>query len=90
MRTNCNNSDPEVIESLFVEFDNPFGKYIGAGFLEVFNEILSNIRRGGKTCYVAGDYNLDIYTTMITLKLRNWSATYFRICYSRSLQNQHA
>ena len=31
-----------------------------SAFLVVFNEILSNITRGGKTCYVAGDYNLDI------------------------------
>ena len=70
MRTDCNYSDPEVIESLFVELDNPFGKNIVVSvvygppnlsrFLEVFNEILLNITRGGKTCYVAGDYNLDI------------------------------
>ena len=26
----------------------------------MFNGILSNITKGGKTCYVAGDYNLDI------------------------------
>ena len=72
LRPDCNYSDPEVIESLLVEFDIPRGKNIVVGvvyrppnqnlsaFLAVFNEILSNITRGGKTCYVAGDYNLDI------------------------------
>ena len=72
LRPDCNYSDPEVIESLFVELDIPRGKNIVVGvvyrppnqnlsaFLAVFNEILSNITRGGKTCYVAGDYNLDI------------------------------
>ena len=31
MRTDCNYSDPEVIESLFVELDHPFGKNIVVG-----------------------------------------------------------
>ena len=31
MRPGCNYSDPEVIESLFVELDNPFGKNIVVG-----------------------------------------------------------
>ena len=72
MPTDCNYSDLEAIESLFVELNNPFGKNIVvgvvypppnqtlSGFLEVFNEILSSIKRGGNTCCVSGDYNLDI------------------------------
>ena len=72
LHPDCNYSDPEVIESLFVELDIPRGKNIVVGvvyrlpnqnlsaFLAVFNEILSNITRGGKTYYVAGHYNLDI------------------------------
>ena len=31
MCTDCNYSDPEVIESLFVELDNPLGKNIVVG-----------------------------------------------------------
>jgi hypothetical protein len=68
----CSFSDPDVIESLFVEIDVPSGKNIIVGtiyrppsqnttaFLDKFNEIMSSISRSKKHCYVMGDFNLDL------------------------------
>ena len=68
----CKLSDPEVIESLFVEITVPHGKNIIVGcvyrppnqntalFLDKLNDILSYISRNNKQCYVMGDFNLDL------------------------------
>ena len=68
----CNISNPEVIESLFVEISNPLGKNIIVGtvyrppnqnlvsFIEHFNKILSIISKDNKQCYIMGDFNLDL------------------------------
>ena len=68
----CNISNPEVIESLFVEISNPLGKNIIVGtvyrppnqnlvsFIEDFNKILSIISKDNKQCYIMGDFNLDL------------------------------
>ena len=68
----CKFSDPEVIESIFVEIIVPQGKNIIVGcvyrppnqntalFLEKFNDILSIITKDNKYCYVMGDFNLDL------------------------------
>ena len=67
----CKLSDPETIESLFVEITVPHEKNIIIGcvyrspnqntalFLEKFN-ILSRISKDKKQCYVMGDFNLDL------------------------------
>jgi hypothetical protein len=69
---NCTVSNPEVIESLFVEIINPNGKnsIVGtiyrppnqniASFLEEINKILSIITKDNKHCYIMGDFNLDL------------------------------
>ena len=69
----CNYSEPEVIETLFVEINIPNGKNIIVGtvyrppnynirdFLEKFNEILAKITRNDKYCYLGGDYNIDLF-----------------------------
>jgi hypothetical protein len=68
----CNISNPEVIESLFVEISNPLGKNIIVGtvyrppnqnlvsFIEDFNKIISIISKDNKQCYIMGDFNLDL------------------------------
>ena len=68
----CKLSDPETIESLFVEITVPHGKKIILGFvyrlpnqntalfLDKFNDILSRISKDNKQCYVMGDFNLDL------------------------------
>ena len=68
----CKLSDPEVIESLFVEITVPHGKNIIVGcvyrppnqntalFLDKLNDILSYISKDNKQCYVMGDFNLDL------------------------------
>ena len=68
----CKLSDPETIESLFVEITVPHGKNIIVGFvyrppnqntalfLDKFNDILSRIFKDNKQCYVMGDFNLDL------------------------------
>ena len=68
----CKFSDPEVIESIFVEIIVPQGKNIIVGcvyrlpnqntslFLEKFNDILAIITKDNKHCYVMGDFNLDL------------------------------
>ena len=65
-------SDPEVIESLFLEIIVPHGKKFIVGcvyrpanqnaamFIDKFNNILSLISKGNKHCYVMGDFNLDL------------------------------
>ena len=70
--SDCNHSDPDAIESLFVEIHNPHGKNIVVGaiyrppnqnttaFLDIFNNILSKVSRKDKYCYLGGDYNLDL------------------------------
>ena len=72
LREECNFSDSEVIESLFLEITVPHGKNIIAGsvyrppnqntatFLDKFNDILSSISKDNKHCYVMGDFNLDL------------------------------
>ena len=69
----CNFSDPNIIESLFVEIFVPNSKNIVAGvvyrspnqnlslFLDKFNEILSTISKNNRHCYIMGDYNIDMY-----------------------------
>ena len=68
----CTFSDPEVIESIFVEIIVPQGKNIIVGcvyrppnqntslFLEKFNDILTINTKDNKHCYVMGDFNLDL------------------------------
>ena len=67
----CTYSNPDVIESLFVEINVPQGKNIVVGviyrppnqntavFIDELNDILINITRGNKLCYIMGDFNLD-------------------------------
>ena len=69
---NCYFSDPEIMESLFVEICIPRGKNIIVGtiyrppnqnlssFLEKFNELISIISKDNKHCYIMGDFNLDL------------------------------
>ena len=69
----CNFSDPNMIESLFVEIFVPNSKNIVVGVvyrspnqnlslsLDKFNEILSTISKNNKHCYIMGDYNIDMY-----------------------------
>jgi hypothetical protein len=68
----CNYTNPDLIESIFVEICIPNGKNIIVGtvyrppnqnvaaFLEKFNEIISIISKDNKPCYVMGDFNLDL------------------------------
>ena len=68
----CKLSNPEVIESLFVEITVPYGKNVIVGcvyrppnqntalFLDKLNDILSHISKDNKQCYVMGDINLDL------------------------------
>ena len=68
----CNFSDPDPIESLFVEINVPKGKNIVTGiicrppnqntaaFVNKLNDILAIITRGNKQCYIMGDFNLDL------------------------------
>ena len=75
LRSDCNHSDPDAIESLFVEINNPHGKNIvvraiyrppnqnTTAFLDIFNNILSKVFREDKYCYLGGDYNLDLFAT---------------------------
>ena len=69
----CTISNPEVIESLFLEIANPNGKNIIVGtiyrapnqnlisFMEELNKILSIISKDSKQCYIMGDFNLDLF-----------------------------
>ena len=70
--SDCNISDPDTLESPFVEIHNPHGKNIIVGtvyrppnsnlleFQEKFNRIISLISKNNKHCYVMGDFNLDL------------------------------
>ena len=72
IRSDCNHSDSDTIESLFAEISNPHGKNIIVGlvyrppnrnhapFMDKFCNILSVISKNNKLCFVAGDYNLDL------------------------------
>ena len=72
LREECNLSDSEVIESLFLEITVPHGKNTIVGsvyrppnqntatFLDKFNDILSSISKDNKHCYVMGDFTLDL------------------------------
>ena len=72
LRNECKLSDPDIIESLFVEITVPHGKNIIVGcvyrppnqntalFLDKLNDILSHISKDNKQCYVMGDFNLDL------------------------------
>ena len=69
---NCTISNPEAIESLFIEILHPHGKNIIVGtiyrppyqnfsvFIEELNNILSIISKDNKNCYLMGDFNLDL------------------------------
>ena len=69
----CTISNPDVIESLFVEISNPHGKNIIVGtvcrppnqnlesFMYEFNKILLIISKDNKQCYFMGDFNLDLF-----------------------------
>ena len=71
--TNCIFSDPNLIESLFVEITVPNGKNVIIAtvyrppnhnlvlFLEKFNQIIFNISKSNKECYIMGDYNIDMF-----------------------------
>jgi hypothetical protein len=93
----CKISNPEEIESLFVEILNPNGKNVIVGsvyrppnqnlvsFINEFNKILSIITKDNKQCYVMGDFNLDFFI-MITMYLhKNLWILCFRTCLSHSL-----
>jgi len=68
----CYFSDPEIIESIFVEIMIPHGKNIIVGtiyrppnhnlpgFLAKCNELISIISSANKHCYIMGDFNLDL------------------------------
>ena len=70
--SDCNVSDPDVIEPLFAEISVPHGKNIIVGviyrppnhhltdFMEKFTDILTKISRSDKCCYLTGDLNLDL------------------------------
>lgn len=72
LRPECMFSDPEKIESVFVEIEIPHGKNIIVGsiyrppnqnvslFVDKINEILGIISKDNKHCYVMGDFNLDL------------------------------
>ena len=89
----CNYSEPEVIETLFVEINILNGKNIIVGtvyrppnynvraFLDECNEILAKITRIDKYCYLGGDYNLDPfhYSDHAPI-LKNLLTVYFPIC----------
>ena len=67
----CTYSNSDVIESLFVEINVPQGKNIVVGviyrppnqntavFIDELNDILVNITRADKLCYIMRDFNLD-------------------------------
>ena len=68
----CTYSNPDVIEFLYVEINVSHGKNIIVGviyrppnqntavFIDDLNDILINITRGNKLCYIMGDFNLDL------------------------------
>ena len=68
----CIFSDPDIIESVFVEIDIPHGKNIVVGsiyrppnqnvslFVDKLNKILGIISKDNKHCYVMGNFNLDL------------------------------
>ena len=69
----CIISDPETMESLFVEIQIPSGKNIIVGtiyrppnqnveaFLDKFSSIMSIISKDNKHCYLMGDFNLNLF-----------------------------
>ena len=69
----CKFSDPELIESIFVQIIAPQGKNIIIGcvyrppnqntalFLEKFNDILTTITKDNKYYYVMGDFSLHLF-----------------------------
>ena len=72
LRPECTFSDPDIIESVFVEIDIPHGKNIVVGsiyrppnqnmslFVDKLNEILGIISKDNKHCYVISDFNSDL------------------------------
>ena len=63
--SDCNISDADVIESLFVEILVPRGKNIIVGVIyrppnHHLTDFLSKISRSDKCCYLTGDFNLDL------------------------------
>ena len=101
----CNFSDLEVIESLFLEIIMPQGKNVIVGsiyrspnyhvtaFLDKFNDILSIISKEDKCCYnVMGDYNLDLlqYNHHVRFPPRNSSNVYFHTLFYHSYPIQLA
>ena len=71
IRSDCIISDPDRMESLFVEIHVPNGKNIIVGtiyrppnqildiFLDKFSLTLSIISKDNNNCYLMGDFNLD-------------------------------
>ena len=71
--SDCIISDPETMESLFVEIQIPSGKNIIVGtiyrppnqnveaFLDKFSSIMSIISKDNKHCYLMGDFNLNLF-----------------------------
>jgi hypothetical protein len=63
----------DIIETRFIEVLNKYGKNIIIGvvyrppnsnfesFKRIMNEILENIDRENKLCYLMGDFNIDLF-----------------------------
>ena len=72
MLPECNFSDPDVIESLFIEIEVPNKRNIIVGniyrppnqntasFVDKVNEILGLISKQNKKLHLMGDFNLDL------------------------------
>ena len=86
---NCTISNPEAIESLFIEILNPLAKNIIVGtiyrppnqnfsvFIDEFNNILSIISKDNKKCYLMGDFNLDLLNYEHHSKTQDFLASLF-------------
>jgi exonuclease III len=74
----------EIAESLFIEINNSIGKNIIVGviyrppnqdvtsFLTSYNELLSKITKENKTCYIMGDFNLNVLRVNVKIKQTNF------------------
>lgn len=81
--SDCNVSDPDVIETLFVEISVPHGKNIIVGviyrppnhhltdLMEKFTDIVTKISRSDKCCYLTGDLIWTSSDTPTTNLLKN-------------------
>ena len=73
LNSDCIISDPETMESLFVEIQIPNGKNIIVetiyhppnqnveAFLDKFSSIMSITSKDNKHCYLTGDFNLNLF-----------------------------